>query len=304
MNPIETHQLTRRYGNAEALHGLDLVVPAGSVYAFIGPNGAGKTTTIRMLMNLLAPTSGEARVLGVDSRKLTPAERRRIGYVSENQKLPEWMTVDQLMRYCQPLYPTWDRSLEERLLRKFELPPERKLKHLSRGMMMKAALLSSLAYRPELLVLDEPFSGLDPLVRDEFIAGALEVSQQDKWTIFISSHDINEVEQLADWVGIIEAGRLTLAEPIEALLARFRRIEITGTEGNLHIPSAPETWLEIEQVGNVMRAIETRYTTQQFEHYSRHRLKDATAVAKTMTLREIFVVMARTGRAQARESAA
>ena len=303
MNAIETRQLARRYGQAEALHGLDLTVPAGSVFAFIGPNGAGKTTTIRMLMNLLEPTGGEAKVLGVDSRRLTPRERRRIGYVSENLKLPEWMTVQQLLRYCEPLYPTWDRDLEKELLRKFELPPERKLKHLSRGMMMKAALLSSLAYRPELLVLDEPFSGLDPLVRDEFIAGALEVSHQEEWTIFISSHDINEVEQLADWVGIIEAGRLTLAEPIDELLARFRKIEIVGDAADLHVPSAPETWLEVEQVGNVMSAIETRYSPAQFEHYCRHRLKHATGVAKPMTLRQIFVATAREGRAHAKVSA-
>ncbi len=152
-------------------------------------------------MNLLEPTSGEARVLGVDSRKLGPRERERIGYVSENQKLPEWMTVRQLLDYCRPFYPTWDRDLEASLLKQFELPPERRIRELSRGMMMKAALLTSLPYRPKLLVLDEPFSGLDPLVRDEFIRGMLEVSQQSDWSIFISSHDINEVEQLADRVG-------------------------------------------------------------------------------------------------------
>src|ERR1022692_2662201 len=222
MNIIESHQLSRKYGRSDALHGLDLAVPAGSIFAFIGPNGAGKTTTIKVLMNLLEPTGGTARVLGVDSRKLTPRERRQIGYVSENQKLPDWMTVDQLMRYCRPFYPTWDRGLEKKLLRQFELPLDRKLSHLSRGMLMKAALLASLAYRPKLLVLDEPFSGLDPLVRDEFIKGALEVSQQEEWTIFISSHDINEVEQLADWVGIIDTGRLNLAEPIADLQGRFR----------------------------------------------------------------------------------
>lgn len=301
MNAIETHRLSRRFGKAEALHGLDLTVPSGSVYAFIGPNGAGKTTTIRMLMNLLEPTSGEARVLGVDSRRLSPRERQRIGYVSENQKLPDWMTVNQLLRYCEPLYPTWDRELEQRLIRKFELPPERKLKHLSRGMMMKASLLSSLSYRPELLVLDEPFSGLDPLVRDEFISGALEVSQQDKWTIFISSHDINEVEQLADWVGIVEAGRLTLSEPIESLLERFRLVEISGNEADLRTSVAPETWLEVEQAGNVMRAVETRYSAEQLESDCRRRLNSFSVVAKPMTLRQIFVVMAREGRAKARE---
>ena len=304
MNAIETHELTRTYGKSDAVHGLTLAVPAGSVFAFIGPNGAGKTTTIRMLMNLLEPTHGSAQVLGVDSRKLSPRERQRIGYVSENQKLPEWMTVNQLLRYCEPLYPTWDRELENKLLRKFELPPGRKLAHLSRGMMMKAALLASLAYRPELLVLDEPFSGLDPLVRDEFIAGALEVSHQEKWTIFISSHDINEVEQLASWVGIVESGRLTLAEPTEDLLARFRRVELTVGDGDFKVPSAPETWLEVERVGNRVRAIETRYEPEKFEHYCRHRLNGVDATATPMTLRQIFVVTARDGRAHGRSPVA
>ncbi|HWA29239.1 MAG TPA: ABC transporter ATP-binding protein [Lacunisphaera sp.] len=304
MNAIETRGLTRTYGRADAVHGLTLDVPAGSVFAFIGPNGAGKTTTIRMLMNLLEPTSGEARVLGTDSRKLTPRERRRIGYVSENQKLPEWMTVEQLLRYCEPLYPTWDRQLEQDLVRKFELPRDRKLKHLSRGMMMKAALLSSLAYRPELLVLDEPFSGLDPLVRDEFIAGALEVSRQEKWTIFISSHDINEVEQLASWVGLVEGGRLTLAEPTEDLLGRFRRIEITVNGDGFNIPAAPETWLEVQREGSLVRAIETRFDAGKFESYRRHRLGDAAVAVKPMTLRQIFIALAKEGRAQGRDAVA
>jgi ABC-2 type transport system ATP-binding protein len=304
MNIIETHQLSRRYGKADALHGLDLAVPAGSIFAFIGPNGAGKSTTIRVLMNLIEPTGGEARVLGVDSRKLSPRERAQIGYVSENQKLPEWMTVDQLLRYCRPLYPTWDRDLEAKLLRQFELPPDRKLKHLSRGMMMKAALLSSLAYRPRLLVLDEPFSGLDPLVRDEFIRGALEVSQQEEWTIFISSHDINEVEQLADWVGIIDAGRLNIAERIETLQARFRRIEITATGEAPSVDVLPESWLEVEKVDNFLRAIDTNFSPGRFEYYRRDLPPDAEVIAKPMTLREIFVVLARVGRAQQRKAAA
>jgi len=214
------------------------------------------------------------------------------------------MTVNQLMRYCQPLYPTWDRELETKLMRKFELPPDRKLKHLSRGMMMKASLLSSLAYRPELLVLDEPFNGLDPLVRDEFIAGALEVSQQEKWTIFVSSHDINEVEQLVDRVGIIEAGRLTLSEPIDALLGRFRKIELTVGEADFHLPSAPETWLEVERDGNLVRGIETRFSEEKFNQLRYHRWRGMQVVANPMTLRQIFVTTVREGRAHGQRPAA
>src|SRR5471032_3624619 len=134
-------------------------------------------------MNLLRPTAGTSRVLGVDSGRLGEKERAQIGYVSENQQLPLWMTVRQLLDYCRPFYPAWDRALEKTLLARFELPESRKLAQLSRGMLMKAALLSSLAYRPKLLVLDEPFSGLDPLVRDEFIGGVLEVSAAGNWTV-------------------------------------------------------------------------------------------------------------------------
>jgi ABC-2 type transport system ATP-binding protein len=304
MNIIETRQLSRKYGRSDALHGLDLTVPAGSIFAFIGPNGAGKTTTIKILMNLIEPTGGEARVLGVDSRKLTPRERRQIGYVSENQRMPEWMTVDQLMRYCRPLYPTWDRELEKRLMRQFELPPDRRLSHLSRGMAMKAALLSSLAYRPRLLVLDEPFSGLDPLVRDEFIKGALVVSQQEEWTIFVSSHDINEVEQLADRVGIIDAGRLHLAETVAELQGRFRRIELTAPEDHLALVDWPESWLEVERVDNFVRAVETGYSERRLEEYRHGRLEGMEIAVKPMTLREIFVVVARVNRAKATHSAA
>ena len=304
MNIIETRQLSRKYGRSDALHGLDLDVPAGTIFAFIGPNGAGKTTTIKVLMNLIEPTGGQARVLGVDSRRLTPRERRKIGYVSENQKMPDWMTVDQLLRYCRPFYPTWDRDLEARLMRQFELPPDRKLGQLSRGMWMKTALLSSLAYRPKLLVLDEPFSGLDPLVRDEFIQGTLELSQQEEWTIFISSHDINEVEQLADWVGIIDAGRLNLAEPIAQLQGRFRRIEVTA--GGEHFPmgNLPETWLEVEREDSFVRAVESRYSEDRLEEYRHGPLADVEFAVKPMTLREIFVVLTRVNRLKSGRAAA
>src|SRR5512145_3260748 len=161
---IDTSALTRRFGRLDAVNGLDLQVPAGSVFALIGPNGAGKTTTIKLLMNLVRPSRGRATVLGVDSRRLGVREFQRIGYVSENQKLPDWMTTGELLDYCRPLYPTWDETFRQKLQRDLDLTSAVPLRKLSRGMRMKAALLASLAYRPELVVLDEPFTGLDPLV--------------------------------------------------------------------------------------------------------------------------------------------
>ena len=301
MNIIETTNLTRRYGRTEALHELNLAVPAGSVFALLGPNGAGKTTTIKLLMDLLTPTAGASRVLGVDSRKLGERERAQIGYVSENQQLPLWMTVRQLLDYCRPFYPTWDRALEQTLLQQFALPEDRRLAHLSRGMTMKAALLSSLAYRPKLLVLDEPFSGLDPLVRDEFIRGVLEVSALGEWTVLVSSHDIDEVERLADRVALLEGGRLRLNETTEGLQRRFRRVEVTGAPAS--VAPTPD-WLEWTRAGALTRFVETRYDGETTERAWRERFGGATLNAQPMSLREIFMVLARTGRAAAQKATA
>ncbi len=298
---IETNQLARRFGKAEAVRGLTFAVEEGSIYALLGPNGAGKTTTIKMLLNLLAPTSGEARILGTDSTRLGPAELSRIGYVSENQVLPEDFTIAGLLAYCRPFYPTWDDAFATRLLAQFGLPLDRKLKHLSRGMKMKAALLSSLAYRPRLLVLDEPFSGLDPLVRDEFIRGVLELSEQEKWTVLLSSHDIDEVERLADQVGILNGGELHLSESTEALQARFRAIEFAALAGE-GVPSGlPESWLNPERAGHTVRFVESRF---QGEEHAASQINAFFPGASAPTiaplpLREIFLSLARTFRLHA-----
>jgi ABC-2 type transport system ATP-binding protein len=225
MNIIETNRLSRRYWRTEALRDLTLSVPTGSVFALLGSNGAGKTTAIKVLMNLLPPSGGEARVLGVDTRRLGEKERAQIGYVSENQKLPLWMTVRQLLDYCRPFYPTWDTALEAKLLAQFDLPPDRKLKHLSRGMLMKAALLSTLAYRPKLLVLDEPFSGLDPLARDDLCAASR--TRFRRLTVLVSPHDIEEVERL-DNVALLENGRLRFSETTESLLGCCMEVTVPG----------------------------------------------------------------------------
>jgi ABC-2 type transport system ATP-binding protein len=300
MNIIETNNLSRRFGGTEAVHELTLAVPQGSVFALLGPNGAGKTTTLKVLMNLLPPTSGSARVLGIDSRKLGEREFAQIGYVSENQQLPLWMTVRQFLDYCRPFYPTWDRALESTLLKQFALPEKRKLAQLSRGMLMKVALLSSLAYRPRLLVLDEPFSGLDAVVRDEFIRGVLEVSALGEWTVVVSSHDIEEVERLADHVALLDGGRLRLSETTESLQGRFRRVEITG--GSITTATPSPNWLDYETAGTLTRFVETRYAGAATEEGWRKRFGAETGVApRPMSLREIFMTLTRSTRGVARE---
>ena len=296
MNPIEIRQLTRRYGRLEAVHELSLDVPAGSVCALLGPNGAGKTTTLKVLLNLLPPTRGEARMLGVDSRKLSPRELQQIGYVSESQQQPDWMTVRQFLDYCRPFYPTWDTALEKTLLARFDLPPGRKLKHLSRGMRVKAILLSVLAFRPKVLVLDEPFSGLDPVVREDVTSGLLETAQAGDWTVLLASHDIEEVERLADRVALLEAGRVWLDETVESLLKRFRRVEVDLQEGPAQTNALPGTWLKFERAGNRVTFVDSRYDREATEPACRARFPEAAVTARPMTLREIYIALARSGR--------
>ena len=295
---IETEHLTRRFGRTEAVCDLTLHVPVGSIFALVGPNGAGKTTTIKTMMNLLPPSAGSARVLETDSRKLGPAALRRIGYVAENQDLHEWMTVAQLMAYCAPFYPTWDSTFAAALARQLGVPLDKPIKSCSRGTRMKAALLVSLAYRPELLIMDEPFGGLDALVREEFSSGILEAVGGDRpWTVFVSSHDIDEVERLADWVGTINEGRLEFAEPVLSVIARFRQVEV-GLSDAATLPSGlPASWLLPEAAGRTIRFVESAFSDADLGPKVRAALPGALDVtASPMSLRQIFITLAKTFR--------
>jgi len=290
---IETRALAYRYGKGAVVRDLQLSVPEGSIYAFLGPNGAGKTTTIKLLLNILRPTGGNATVLGVDSTQLRPAELAQIGYVSENQQLPDWMTVKQLIDFCRPMYPTWDSDFCSKMLGTFCLPPDSRLKNLSRGMKMKAALLIALAYRPRLLVLDEPFTGLDPLVRDEVIHGILELTEQENWSVFISSHDIDEVERFADWIGFIDGGRLRVAKSTADLRAGFKRLDCVVPAGSCSPSATPRSWLVPEINLRSLSVIESEYSPGESERRLAALFPDATDVTATdVSLREIFVALA------------
>lgn len=222
---LRTVQLSKRFGGTLVLDRVNLAMTKGSIYALLGANGAGKSTTLQLLMNLLRPTEGHAEVFGRDCRGLSATDFTRLGYVAEGQDLPEWMTVSGLMEYLRPFYPDWNDRLASDLLAQFALPPARKVRHLSRGMRMKLALASSLAYRPDLLLMDEPFSALDPLTRDELIEGLL--ANTEGTSILICSHDLGEVETFASHIGYLENGRLQFSESISCLSERFREVEIT-----------------------------------------------------------------------------
>jgi ABC-2 type transport system ATP-binding protein len=292
---IRTENLVKKFRRVEALNGLNLEVPPGAIYALVGPNGAGKTTAIKILMNIFGATSGHAEVLGMDTKQIAGKALTSIGYVSENQQLPDWMRVDAFFAYLRPFYPSWDRDLENQLVRQLALPLDRKLSELSRGMRMKAALASSLAYRPRLIVLDEPFSGLDPLVRDELIEGMLERAEEA--TIFISSHDLAEIENLASHVGYLEQGRLRFSEEMPALVERFREVEITFDAAPALPVKLPASWMRVSSSAAVVQFIESRFDPERTNAEIRNVIGEPRCVTFTpMSLRSIFLAMARSGR--------
>jgi len=295
MSAIRTENLIKKFRRVEALNGLNLDVPEGAVYALVGPNGAGKTTAIKILMNIFGPTSGRAEVLGVESARIAGRAFTSIGYVSENQELPEWMRVGALLEYLRPFYPSWDRALEDELISQFDLPRDRKLGNLSRGMRMKAALASALAYHPKLIVLDEPFTGLDLLVRDELIQGLLERAEES--TILVSSHDLAEIESFASHVGYLEQGRLRFSEELTQLVERFREVQVTF-DGASRLPEkAPENWMQLNNSAAVVRFIESRFEPERTRAEIRGVFGEVRDVTfSPMTLREIFLAMAKTGR--------
>jgi ABC-2 type transport system ATP-binding protein len=255
---IQTDRLTKRFSRHEAVDGVSLAVPEGAALALIGSNGAGKTTTLRMLVNILRPDAGAARVLGADSTRLSHRDFMKIGYVSENQQLPDRLTVEQYFDYLRGFYPSWDRALEDELRKRLELPPERQLGKLSHGMRMKAMLASVLAFRPSLLILDEPLSGLDPLVRDEIMEGVLR--QADETTIVISSHELAEIEGCTTHVAFMSKGRLLFQESVETLGARFRDVSVVLADPGKASAKTPETWLSLQSSNHLVRFVDTAFT--------------------------------------------
>lgn len=224
---IETRLLTKSYRKVDAVHELNLSVGRGRITAFLGRNGAGKTTTIKMALGMIRPTAGQASVLGIPVSDLKESckTRRRIAYVAENKPLYQYMTVEQTIRFARSFYSDWRPELADRLLSEYELPTHRKVKSLSKGMRTKLALLLAFARRPELLILDEPSEGLDPVGIEQLLKTLVSRSAEGV-SVFFSSHQIAEVERVADHVCILEKGRLVLDAPLDDLRQFYRRIDL------------------------------------------------------------------------------
>ncbi|MDQ3920672.1 MAG: ABC transporter ATP-binding protein [Acidobacteriota bacterium] len=241
---VETENLGRMFGKFEAVRGVSLRVPRGTVFGLLGVNGAGKSTVIKMIVGHLRPTSGRISVLGRTLAEDLVEIRRRVAYVSENRYLYEWMTVAESIQFTRAFHDTWDERKAADLLKRFSLPPEKKVRQLSRGNRARLCLLLALSYNPELIILDEPTSGLDPIVRRDFIENIVsEISDEGK-TVLFSSHIVEEVERVADYVGIINDGELLLVNSIEEIKASYKRVryatngtrpEVAGLPGLLGV---------------------------------------------------------------------
>jgi len=219
---VEISSLSRRYGAKEALSSVDLSLEQGRVYGLVGANGAGKTTIIKHILGLLKAQTGTVRVFGLDPAADPVGVLTRVGYLSEENDLPGWMRLDELIRYTRAFYPRWDDAYAEELRGRFALEPAAKIASLSKGQKARAGLLVALAHRPELLVLDEPSSGLDPIVRRDILGAVMRTIAGEGRTVIFSSHLLDEVEEVADHVTMIRRGRIVLSAPLAEIRASHR----------------------------------------------------------------------------------
>ncbi|MBV9182735.1 MAG: ABC transporter ATP-binding protein [Acidobacteria bacterium] len=252
---IEARELRKSFKGQPALAGLNLEVPAGSIFGFLGRNGAGKTTTIRTLMGLLKPDGGDACVFGLPAGDLTAGIeiRRRTGFVMEDKELYPYMTVEQILRFTRSFFPAWRTDLEKKYLKLFDLSSSRKIPDLSKGMRSKLMLLLAISHGAELLILDEPTEGLDPVGVEDLLRELVSISAAEGSTIFFSSHQLEEVEQIADRICIIDHGAAVVTGSLDDLKTRYRRLRIVLRE---EIPSPIQWGMGVERLRQHGRMVE------------------------------------------------
>jgi ABC-2 type transport system ATP-binding protein len=290
---IETAGLTKRYDDVEALRGLDLQVPSGSIFGFLGRNGAGKTTTIKVLLGMARPTSGEAKVFGLSPDGPGGVEiRRRSAFVSDDKDLYDYMTVGEMIAFTRSFYPRWRDDLEQRYLRDFELSRERDIKGLSRGTRTKLSLLLALSRGAELLVLDEPTSGLDPAIAEDVLQALVAHVASENSTVFFSSHQLSEVEQIADQVAIIERGQTVVSGALDDLRAQYQRIQLVfegdAPEFRVHAPGTHR----VARKGRVVTILSSRGGSDVIDELRGYR--PVSLDVSTVSLKEIFLESVRT----------
>ena len=295
---VEVKALTRRFGNTIALDEVDFQAVKGKVYGLVGANGAGKTTLIKHLMGLLRTKSGSVQVFGEDPILHPESVLKRIGYLSEERDIPEWMSIDELMRYTQAYHAGWDQTFATELLDTFGLDTAKKIKNLSRGMRAQVALVAAVAHRPDLLILDEPSSGLDAVVRMDILNAIVRTISEEGRTVIFSSHLLEEVERMSDHVTMIHHGRIALDGPLESLSNAHHYINIRFSK-NLETKPLLVDALSTTGKGRSWSVIHNG--SSQRMHAAVTQLDGEIVESRNATLEEIFI--ARVGRPEPTEEA-
>lgn len=290
---VEVSDLSRSFGPKSALNEVTFRATAGQVYGFVGANGTGKTTLLKHLLGLLRAQSGSVRVFGLDPVRDPVGVLGRVGYLSEERELPEWMRVDELMRYTQAYHPTWDMSYARELIETFGLDPSWKIKELSRGMRAQAGLVAAVAHRPELLILDEPSSGLDAVVRRDILDAIVRTVADDGRTVIFSSHLLEEVERMSDHLTMLHDGRVVLCGALEDVRHGYQRSRVRFVESFDH-PPVLDAALAMEGGGRTWSVVHNG-SFEQFRH-SVVALGGEVVESRDATLEEIFI--ARAGRSR------
>ncbi len=285
-NLVEVEGLSRSFGEKLALDNLNFEAKPGHVYGLVGTNGAGKTTLIKHLLGLYRSNSGSVRIFGLDPAKKPALVLGRIGYLSEDRELPDWMSIEELMRFSQAYHPNWDNAYANELLDTFNLDVSKKIKDLSKGMRAQAGLIAAVAHRPDLLILDEPSSGLDVVVREDILNTIIRTVSDDGRTVIFSSHLLEEVERMSDYITIIHAGRKQLEGSVEELRESFRHSSIKFSEQLDMAPILSDT-LSVEGHGRFWQTIHSGSVEKLSE--SVRRLNGEVLDSRNATLQEIFL---------------
>jgi len=285
---VRLSNLSKHFRKVRAVDRLTLDVMPGDVLALIGANGSGKSTTFRLMLNIYRASSGESSLLNIPSSRLNGSDFERVCYISEGQKQPVWMSVAYFLNYCGKMYPNWDQELCDSLVEAFGLPMQQKIKHLSRGQKMKLAVASTLPCRPKLLLLDEPFSGLDVETRAQLGKLLKKLSQDDGLATIITTHDVEEVEPVANQIAILNQGRLIIDEPLEQFMGRHRRISLDGIPPENFPAELAGRLIAVESLDGSLQYITDRYGDAFGGELQSLAPEGVRLSAEKMTLREIL----------------
>ena len=291
MNVLEVRDLDRGYGGKPVLGNLDLKMESGEVVGLLGRNGAGKTTLIRLLMGMLAPDAGSVRVFGLDPREDPVAVRRRIGYVAEDQELPPFMTVGGVLDLHRELFPDWCEEAADDFLARFELPVGRKVSDLSRGQARQVALLCAVSHRPELLILDEPAGGLDPVARREFLETSIRLLNETGTTILFSSHHMGDVERMASRLVMIHETQKWIDSPLDDIREGYCLALVPAGAASAETVLALEDCLCVRERGPSLHAVFAR-DVESCSRELEDRLGTSDVTCRPMSLEDMFLELA------------